>query len=180
MNQIDTDREFYVWGCGQDIKRFNGNGWDYYNYQNSAVPSGAPYFLDTRCISIDPEDRVWVGCAEGPVAGLNEVAVFYIDSNDVSIGESWNFSDLGDFDVPQEISHIYSCPFGDDILAFCTPLNGFGGTGPVDSYTEFKGVTGGRLFYYTIETGQWKENVPGYTWPHIYNKNNPYRHIPEL
>lgn len=169
MNQIDTDREFYVWGCGQDIKRFNGNGWDYYNYQNSAVPSGAPYFLDTRCISIDPEDRVWVGCAEGPTAGLNEVAVFYIDSNDVSIGESWNFSDLGNFDVPQEISHIYSCPFGDDILAFCTPLNGFGGTGPVDSYTEFKGVTGGRLFYYIIETGQWKENVPGYTWPHIYD-----------
>jgi len=169
MNQIDTDHEFFVWGSGQDLRRFNGSGWDYYNYQNSAVPSGAPYFLDTRCISIDPEDKVWVGCAQGPTAGLNEVAVFYIDSDDVSVGESWNFSDLGVFDVPQEISHVYACPFGDDILAFSTPLNGFGGTGATSSYTEFKGVTGGRLFYYLIETDQWKETAPGYTWPHIYD-----------
>ena len=61
MNQIDVDSEFYVWGSGQDLRRFDGNTWEYYNYTNSAVPSGAPYFLDTRSISIDPEDRVWVG-----------------------------------------------------------------------------------------------------------------------
>jgi hypothetical protein len=169
MNQIDTDHEFFVWGSGQDLRRFNGSGWDYYNYQNSAVPSGAPYFLDTRCISIDQEDKVWVGCAQGPTSGLNEVAVFYVDSDDVSVGESWNFSDLGSFDVPQEISHVYACPFGDDILAFSTPLNGFGGTGATSSYTEFNGVTGGRLFYYLIETDQWKETAPGYIWPHIYD-----------
>jgi hypothetical protein len=169
MNQIDTDHEFFVWGSGQDLKRFNGSGWDYYNYQNSAVPSGAPYFLDTRCISIDPEDRVWVGCAQGPTSGLNETAVFYIDSDNVLIGESWAFSDLGTFDVPQEISHIYACPFGDDILAFSTPLNGFGGTGATSSYTEFRGVTGGRLFYYLIGTNEWRETATEYTWPHIYD-----------
>ena len=169
MNQIDLDHEFYVWGSGQDLRRFNGSGWDYYNYQNSAVPSGAPYFLDTRCISMSPDDKVWVGCAQGPTAGLNENAVFYIDTDDVSIGKKWTFSNLGTFNVPQEISHIYACPFGDDILAFSTPLNGFGGTGASGSYTEFKGVTGGRLFYYIIETDQWKETVSGYNWPHIYD-----------
>ncbi len=168
MNQIDIDSEFYVWGSGQDLRRFDGNTWEYYNYSNSAVPSGAPYFLDTRSISIDPEDRVWVGCAEGPTSGLNENAVFYIDSNDVSIGDSWTFSDLGSFTEPQEISHIYACPYGDDILAFATPLNGIGGTGTT-GYTQINGVTGGRLFYYLIETEEWRETVPGYAWPHIYD-----------
>ena len=168
MNQIDVDSEFYVWGSGQDLRRFDGNTWEYYNYTNSAVPSGAPYFLDTRSISIDPEDRVWVGCAEGPTAGLNENAVFYIDSNDVNIGKSWAFSALGTFNQPQEISHIYACPYGDDILAFATPLNGIGGTGTT-GYTQINGVTGGRLFYYLIETEEWRETVPGYTWPHIYD-----------
>lgn len=168
MNQIDLDAEFYVWGSGQDLRRFNGDSWDYYDYTNSAVPSGAPYFLDTRCISIDTEDKAWLGCAQGPTAGLNEVAVFWVDTNDVNSGKSWNFSDLGVFDVPQEISLIYSCPFGDDILAFCTPLNGVGGTGAVD-YTEITNVAKGRLFYYLKETDQWKEKVPGYMWPHVYD-----------
>lgn len=168
MNQIDLDEEFYVWGSGQDLRRFNGDSWDYYDYTNSAVPSGAPYFLDTRCISIDTEDKAWLGCAQGPTAGLNEVAVFWVDTNDVSSGRSWNFSDLGVFDVPQEISLVYSCPFGDDILAFCTPLNGIGGTGTT-GYTEINNVAKGRLFYYLKETDQWKEKVPGYIWPHIYD-----------
>lgn len=168
MNQIDLDAEFYVWGSGQDLRRFNGDSWDYYDYTNSAVPSGAPYFLDTRCISIDTEDKAWLGCAQGPTAGLNEVAVFWVDTNDVNSGRSWRFSDLGVFDVPQEISLVYSCPFGDDILVFCTPLNGIGGTGAVD-YTEIENVAKGRLFYYLKETDQWKEKVPGYIWPHVYD-----------
>ena len=170
VNQIDTDNEFFVWGCGQDLRRFNGSSWEYYDYTNSAVPSSSPYYLDTRSISIDPEDKVWCGVAQGPTAGLNEVAVFYIDSNDVYEGQSWNFSDLGTFNQAQEISHIYAGPFGDDILAFSTPLNGIGGTG-ASGYvsSEITGVTGGRLFYYLKETDEWKETVPGYTWPHIYD-----------
>jgi hypothetical protein len=170
INQIDTDSEFFVWGCGQDLRRFNGSSWEYYNYTNSAVPSSSPYYLDTRSISIDPEDKVWCGVAQGPTSGLNEIAVFYIDSNDVYTGETWNFSDLGTFTEPQEISHIYACPFGDDILAFSTPLNGIGGTG-ASGYisTEIEGVTGGRMFYYLKETDEWKETAPDYTWPHVYD-----------
>ena len=168
VNQIALDSDFYAWGSGQDLRRFNGDSWEYYDYQNSAVPSGAPYFLDTRCISIDNEDKAWVGCAQGPTSGLNEVAVFYINTNNPTEGRSWNFSDLGVFDKPQEISEIYTCPFGDDVLAFCTPLNGVGGTGNFQ-YTEIEGATGGRLFYYLKETDEWKEKVPGYIWPHIYD-----------
>jgi hypothetical protein len=63
---------------------------------------------------------------------------------------------------------VYACPFGDDILAFSTPLNGIGGTGTT-GYTEINGVTGGRLFYYLKEIDKWQETVPGYTWPHIYD-----------
>jgi hypothetical protein len=170
INQIDTDNQFFVWGCGQDLRRFNGASWEYYNYTNSVVPSSAPYYLDTRSISIDPEEKVWCGVAQGPIAGLNEVAVFYVNSNDVYEGQSWNFSDLGTFTEPQEISHIYACPFGDDILAFSTPLNGIGGTG-ASGYvsSEISGVTGGRLFYHLKETDQWKETAPGYIWPHVYD-----------
>jgi hypothetical protein len=168
MNQIALDRESYVWGCGQDIRRFNGDTWEYYDYTNSAVPSGFPYFLDTRSIDIDKDDFLWCGVAQGPVAGLNEFAVFSIDTNDVSIGKNWKFSDLGVFNEPQEISLVYACPFGDDILAFSTPLNGIGGTGTT-GYTEINGVTGGRLFYYLKEIDKWQETVPGYTWPHIYD-----------
>jgi hypothetical protein len=168
MNQIALDSEFYVWGCGQDLRRFNGDSWEYYDYTNSAVPSGFPYFLDTRSIDIDNEDVLWCGVAQGPTAGLNEVAVFSMNTNDVSLGKSWKFSDLGVFNQPQEISLVYACPFGDDVLAFSTPLNGIGGTGTT-GYTEVNGVTGGRLFYYLKEIDKWQETVPGYKWPHIYD-----------
>ena len=168
MNQIALDSEFYVWGCGQDIRRFDGESWEYYDHTNSAVPSGFPYFLDTRSIDIDNEDILWAGVAQGPTAGLNEFAVFSLDTNDVSKGKSWKFSDLGVFNEPQEISLIYSCPFGDDVLAFSTPLNGIGGTGTT-GYTEVNGVTGGRLFSYYKEIDKWKEIVPNYIWPHIYD-----------
>jgi len=168
MNQIALDSEFYVWGSGQDIRRYNGTSWEYYDHTNSAVPSGFPYFLDTRSIDIDGDDVLWAGVAQGPTAGLNEFAVFSMDTNDVSIGDTWKFSDLGVFDQPQEISLVYACPFGDDVLAFSTPLNGVGGTGTT-GYTEVNGVTGGRLFHYYKEIDKWQETVPGYKWPHIYD-----------
>lgn len=168
INQIDLDEEFYVWASGQDVRKFNGSTWDYYDYTNSAVPSASPYYLDTRSISIDTEEKAWVGAAQSPVAGISETAVFWIDTNNVSVGKSWNFSDLGTFSGPQEISLIYSCPFGDDVLAFCTQLNGIGGTG-ASAYTRIYGATGGRLFYYLKEIDVWKETVENYTWPHIFD-----------
>ena len=170
INQIDLDQEFYAWASGQDVRRFNGSSWEYYNSTNSAVPQVSPYYLDTRCISIDPEDKAWFGVAQGPTAGnasINQVAVFWINTNKVDEGESWTFQALGTFDQPQEVSLIYACPFGDDILAFVNPLNGVGGTG-ASAYTRINGATGGRLFYYLKETDQWGETIVDYTWPHIY------------
>jgi len=169
INQIAIDNEFYVWGSGQDIRRFNGSTWEYYNSTNSAVPTGSPYWLDTRCLSIDNEENLWCGAAQGITAGFNEVSVFYINTNQLNEGESWKFSDLGGFDIPQEISLIYACPFGDDILAFSSPLNGTGATASSGSYSRIKGSTGGRLFYYYKEIGRWQEKVEGYVWPHIYS-----------
>jgi len=169
INQIAIDNEFYVWGSGQDIRRFNGSTWEYYNSTNSAVPTGSPYWLDTRCLSIDPEENLWCGAAQGITAGYNDVSVFYVNTNQLNQGESWKFSDLGSFDLPQEISLIYACPFGDDILAFSSPLNGTGATASSGSYSRIKGSTGGRLFYYYKEIDKWQEKVEGYVWPHIYS-----------
>jgi hypothetical protein len=171
INQIDLDQEFYAWASGQDVRRFNGSIWEYYDSTNSAVPQVSPYYLDTRCISIDPEDKAWVGVAQGPTAGnasINQIAVFWINTNKIDEGDSWTFQALGTFNQPQEVSLIYACPFGDDILAFINPLNGVGGTGASD-YTRINGATGGRLFYYLKETDQWDETVDDYTWPHIYD-----------
>lgn len=168
INQIDLDSELSVWASGQDVRKYNGTAWEYYNSSNSAVPSVLPYYLDTRSISIDPENKAWVGVAQGPTAGFNEVAVFWIDTGNVTDGKSWSFTQLGTFSETQEISLVYACPFGDDVFAFSTPLNGVGGTGASD-YTRIEGVTGGRLFHYLKETDQWKETAPGYTWPHVYS-----------
>jgi hypothetical protein len=168
INDIALDNEFFVWASGQDIRKYNGTSWEYYNGSNSAVPQASPYYLDTRSISIDTEGKAWVGVAQGPTSGFNESAVFWLNTKNVTEGEAWNFSDLGTFSLKQEISLIYACPFGDDILAFSTPLNGVGGTG-ASAYTRFDGVTGGRLFHYLKETDQWKETAPGYSWPHIYS-----------
>ena len=172
INQIDLDQEFYAWASGQDVRRFNGSTWEYFDSTNSAVPQVSPYYLDTRCISIDPEDKAWVGVAQGPTAGnasINQVAVFWINTNKVDEGGSWTFQALGTFDQPQEVSLIYACPFGDDILAFVNPLNGIGGTGASGyTYTRIEGATGGRLFSYLKETDQWNETIDDYIWPHIY------------
>lgn len=169
INQIALDNEYYVWASGQDLRRFNGSSWEYYNSVNTAMPSASPYYLDTRTLSIDPEDNVWVGAAQWPVSGGNDIAVFWLNTNNLSEGGYWSFSDIGSFTEYQEVSNIYACPFGDDVLAFITPLNGVGGTAGITGYTRIKGATGGRLFYYLKETDKWDETIPGYTWPHIYD-----------
>jgi hypothetical protein len=179
INDISLDKDLFVWGSGQDIRKYNGISWEYYNSSNSAVPQASPYYLDTRSISIDTKGKAWVGVAQGPTSGFNEAAVFWINTQNVNEGSSWNFSDLGSFTIPQEISLVYTCPFSYDVFAFSTPLNGIGGTG-ASAYTKFYGVTGGRLFNYQKETDQWKETAPGYSWPHVYtitakgNKGNEY------
>ena len=64
INQIDLDSNFFVWATGQDLRKFNGTTWEYYDSLNSAVPSGSPYYLDTRSISIDDKGILWGGIAQ--------------------------------------------------------------------------------------------------------------------
>ena len=40
---FDIDSNDKIWAVGQDLRMFNGATWAYYNYQNSAVPSAAPF-----------------------------------------------------------------------------------------------------------------------------------------
>ena len=63
INTAALDSFGDVWCVGRDLTKYDGESWDYYNYQNSVVPSNSPYFLDTRSISIDNENSKWVGCA---------------------------------------------------------------------------------------------------------------------
>ena len=167
INQIDLDPNFFVWATGQDLRKFNGTSWEYYDSSNSSVPSGSPYYLDTRCISIDSSGVAWCGIAQGPTASYDSPCVFKINTEEVSIGESWDFSDLGTFPQPQEVSLIYASPYGSEVICFLSPLNGIGSTGAT-SYTRIKGATGGRLFSYDTNIEEWNEILPGYTWPHIY------------
>jgi len=117
---FDIDSNDRIWVVGQDLRMFNGATWTYYNYQNSAVPSVAPYYLDTRTVSIAPDGTKWVGCAE--ITTLDDPAIFYIAPDDVNIGKSWSFNDIDTFDTPMEVSKIYACPYGNDVLAFLNPL----------------------------------------------------------
>ena len=118
---LGLDSEDQIWVVGQDLRMFDGSQWSYYNYTNSAVPSAYPYYLDTRTISISPDNKKWVGC--GMSSLLSDPAVFYIDGEDPTKGKSWSFNDIDTFDMPMEVSKIYACPFGNDVLAFLNPLN---------------------------------------------------------
>lgn len=167
INQIDLDPNYFVWATGQDLRKFNGITWEYYDSTNSSVPSGSPYYLDTRCISIDESGYAWCGIAQGPTASYNSPCVFNIATEDVSVGESWNFSDLGIFNQPQEVSLSYASPYGNEVLFFLSPLNGIGTTG-ASGYTRINGVTGGRLFFYDKNIDTWNETLEGYVWPHVF------------
>jgi hypothetical protein len=167
INQIDLDSNFFVWATGQDVRKFNGTTWEYYDSSNSAVPSGSPYYLDTRCISINEKGLAWCGIAQGPTSSYNSPCIFNLSTEEVNVGDSWSFSELGSFSLPQEVSLIYSSPYGNEVLAFLSPLNGIGSTGAT-AYTRINGVTGGRLFFYDENIEKWNETLSGYTWPHIF------------
>ena len=167
INQIDLDSNFFVWATGQDLRKFNGTTWEYYDSSNSAVPSGSPYYLDTRSVSIDDKGILWGGIAQGPTSSYSSPCIFNISTEDVSVGESWDFSDLGIFTSPQEVSLSYASPYGNEVLFFLTPLNGIGSTGAT-GYTRINGVTGGRLFSYDKNIEKWNEILAGYTWPHTF------------
>lgn len=119
--QISLDSKDRVWVVGQDLQMFDGESWYYYNYANSVVPSDYPYFLDTRSISISDNDTIWCGCAQR--SNLEDTAIFYIDGNDLNNGRSWKFSEIGTFEVPVVATKVYASPFGNEVLAYFSPLN---------------------------------------------------------
>ena len=165
INQADLDSSGNVWCAGRDLTKYDGTGWTYYNYTNSVVPSNYPYFLDTRSISVDNNDYKWVGCAV--TSSLSQAIVFNAGEVNAATGSSWNISEFGNLSQISpnwEIPTIYASPFGGEVLAFISPLNGGGGTGASGNV----GVTGGYLWKYEIENDTWNEVAPGYIWPHIY------------
>jgi len=164
INQGVLDSAENVWCAGHDLTVYNGQAWTYYNYQNSNVPDNSPYYADTRSISIDPNDTKWVGCAVS--SNLSQTLIFTVEAGNVEAGVSWTISDFGLTSSPNwEVPTIYASPYGDEILAFVSPLNGGGGTGATGNV----GVTGGYLWSYNTITQEWSEVSPGYVWPHIYD-----------
>jgi len=165
INTAALDSFGDVWAVGRDLTKYDGENWSYYNYQNSVVPSNAPYFLDTRSISIDNENNKWVGCAV--TASLSQELVFVASGNQAATGESWSLSQFGDYSSQSpnwEVPTIYASPYTEEVLAFISPLNGGFGTGSTGNV----GVTGGYLWRYDKVSEEWREVSPGYTWPHIY------------
>lgn len=165
INQAELDKFNIVWAAGRGLNRFDGSTSTYYTYLNSAVPSNGPYYLDTRSISIDEDSAKWVGCAYSSVFPTTPL-VFMVEGQYAATGAKWGPLEIvGSTGSDLEVSTIYASPFGDEVLAFVTPLNGGYGTGPLGIY----GVTGGNLYCYSKVLGTWTEPAPGFTWPHIYD-----------
>lgn len=158
-----TDSAENIWAVGRDLSLFNGQDWEYFNSSNSVVPDNSPYYMDTRTISIDEYDVKWVGCAIAP--STSQVLVFSVDNTDAATGSNWT---LSDFNLPPgglwEVGEIYASPYGDEVLAYITDLNGGAGTGA----TCTPGITGGYLWRYNKVLQEWSEVAPGYIWPTIY------------
>lgn len=164
INQTALDSFNNVWIVGRDVSKLDGTVLTYYDYRNSAVPNSDPYYMDTRSISIDEDGTKWIGCAYAP--SLGTPVVFSLEGPYGSTGQNWSSFEItgstgGSIDVPT----IYASPFGEEVLAFISPLNGGYGTGPIGVY----GVTGGDLYVYNKILETWKEPAPGFVWPHIYD-----------
>jgi hypothetical protein len=165
INQAELDKYNIVWAVGRGLNRFDGSSSTYYTYLNSAVPSNGPYYLDTRSISIDEDSSKWVGCAYSTTFPITPL-VFTVEGQYAATGASWGPSDIiGSTGSDLEVPTIYASPFGEEILAFITALNGGFGTGPAGVY----GVTGGNLYRYSKVLETWTEPAPDFIWPHIYD-----------
>lgn len=160
----ELDKFNNVWAVGRSLNRFDGSVLTYYTHLNSAVPSNEPYFLDTRSISIDEDSSKWVGCAYTP--SLPTSLVFVVEGPYADPGTSWGPLEIvGSTGDSLDVPTIYASPFGEEVLAFVSPLNGGSGTGPAGVY----GTTGGSLHVYNKVFRTWSEPAEGFTWPHIYD-----------
>lgn len=166
INAADLDGFNNVWTVGRDLNKFQGSTSTYLNFTNSAVPSNFPYYLDTRSISINKEtDEKWVGCAYSTTFPSTPL-VFMVQGPYAATGSSWSpFQITGATGGDLEVPTIFASPYGDQVLAFISPLNGGAGTGPAGVY----GVTGGDLYVYNRILETWTNLSPNFTWPHIYD-----------
>lgn len=165
INQAELDEYNIVWAVGRSLNRFDGTSSEYYTNLNSAVPGNGPYFLDTRSISISENSTKWVGCAYSTQYPSTPL-VFNVTGQYADSGKSWSPFDItGASNLDLEVPTIYSSPFGNEVLAFVSPLNGGFGTGP----SGIGGITGGNLFVYNETFQTWTEPSPGFIWPHIYS-----------
>jgi len=164
ITQIKLDNKNRVWSSGQDLSFYDGSQWNYVNHQNSALPSNEPYYLDTRCLSIDIDQKKWVGCANGPC--ISDVAVTVLSGFDNNLSESWTFTELGFTGGYFQCPVIEASPYGSEVLAFFNDLNdGIGVTGT----TGYFGVTGGTLLIYNQISDRWSNPIPDYTLPRVYS-----------
>lgn len=164
INGIALDEFNNVWAVGRDLTKFDGSQWSYYDSDNSAVPGNLPYYLDTRSISIDEDSVKWIGCAFTP--DFSTPLVFSVGGQFAATGASWTALEItgatgNSLDVPT----LYASPYGEQVLAFVSPLNGGAGTGPAGVY----GVTGGSLYVFDKTLLTWSEPADGFVWPHIYD-----------
>jgi len=152
-----------VWCVGRDLTVFSSGVWSVYDWTNSAVPSNAPWYLDTRSISIDADDVKWVGCAVS--SATSQVLVFAVEGPDAARGSSWELNEFGLGSPDWEVPLVYASPYGQEVIAVISPLNGGAATGATCS----PGATGGFLWNYNKITQKWQEVSPGYTWPTIHD-----------
>jgi len=164
ITDIAIDRSNDIWATGRDVVKYNGSNFELYNFENSAVPSNLPYYLDTRCISMDPYGDKWIGCATAPY--VSDIGIFNLKGEDAQEGESWTYAEIGPTGDTLETSIIYASPYGNEVIAFITELNGgagvTGATGPL-------GVTGGSLYRYEKKTEKWSEILTDFNWTHTYD-----------
>ena len=191
VSSIQSDGKIIVAGAFTDFNNLGGNNRNRIVRLNSDGTEDSSFYspitpgfnADVFSVEIQLDGKILLGGSFTTFAGntrnfsirLNSSTetpstplVFKLDTSEVTVGESWTSNDISIFDnLLYETSLIYSSPYGSEVLAFITPLNGTGVVGAT-AYTRINGVTGGRLFFYDENIEKWNETLPGYTWPHIF------------
>ena len=191
VSSIQSDGKIIVVGGFTDFNNLGGNNRNRIVRLNSDGTEDSSFYspitpgfnVDVFSVEIQLDGKILLGGSFTTFAGntrnfsirLNSSTetpitplVFKLDTSEVTVGESWTPNDISIFDnLLYETSLIYASPYGSEVLAFITPLNGTGVVGAT-AYTRINGVTGGRLFFYDENIEKWNETLSGYTWPHIF------------